>query len=446
MAITHQSTILAGLLLIGVLGCNRVTGDPNAADDEEGAGKAAVTVRTEPVQRRSMIDSISALGRCEALPGKIATLTPAAEGRAQGILVSPGAEVKEGEAIVQLDPTIARADLQEKVTSREILEASLRLLQTAPRPQEQESHKLAIEMAKVSLAKAEEVVGRLHPLRAHEEVPERQILEAEWAAAQARLQLQTAESEFTAFMLGPRPEAVDEAKARIAAAAAAVNSAQAKLDLHTIHAPIAGVVDSLTCRPGQMLAAGASIGEIVDSRQVYAAVWLPVAATRRVRVGQDARVHAGKGSAARAATASMQSEPPQAETLPGKVALINRIADPQTGNLLVNILVENLNGQLTIGETLGVSIVVDRREGVLAVPAAAINDLGEGPVLHVIRQGKAVMLHPRLGMQDAGWVEVLKTDLRPGELAIVEGGYNLPEGTEVTVGPGTAEGDGGRVP
>ena len=67
----------------------------------------------------------------------------------------------------------------------------------------------------------------------------------------------------------------------------------------------------------------------------------------------------------------------------------------------------------------------------LQVPAAAILDLGEGPVLNVVRDGKSVSLHPEVGTAHAGWVSVSGTDLKEGEPVIVEGGYNLPEGTAV---------------
>ena len=40
-------------------------------------------------------------------------------------------------------------------------------------------------------------------------------------------------------------------------------------------------------------------------------------------------------------------------------------------------------------------------------------------------------MHPKLGLKDEHWVVVSGTDLKPDEPVIVEGGYNLPEGTEV---------------
>ena len=80
---------------------------------------------------------------------------------------------------------------------------------------------------------------------------------------------------------------------------------------------------------------------------------------------------------------------------------------------------------------MGVTIIVEEHAGVLQVPSAAILDQGEGPVLTVVRDGKTVALHPELGTAQGGWVAVSGTDLKEGEPVIVEGGYNLPEGTAV---------------
>lgn len=123
----------------------------------------------------------------------------------------------------------------------------------------------------------------------------------------------------------------------------------------------------------------------------------------------------------------------------GKVNFVGRLADVQTGNLPVLILVENPAGRLTLGQTMGVTITVDEHSGVLEVPSAAILDQGEGPVLSVVRDGKTVALHPELGTSQGGWVAISKTDLKEGEPVIVEGGYNLPEGTAVKIEEATGK-------
>ena len=82
--------------------------------------------------------------------------------------------------------------------------------------------------------------------------------------------------------------------------------------------------------------------------------------------------------------------------------------------------------------------MVDEHKAVLQVPVAAILDLGEGPVLSVVRDGKSVVLHPEVGTSHEGWVGVSGVDLKEGEPVIVEGGYNLPAETPVRVSDGTA--------
>ena len=88
----------------------------------------------------------------------------------------------------------------------------------------------------------------------------------------------------------------------------------------------------------------------------------------------------------------------------GKVAFVGRVADPQTGNLPIRVLVDNPQGRLTIGESVRVSIIVEERKEALQVPAVAVLDLGEGPVLNVVRDGKSVPLHPEVGTPHGGWV------------------------------------------
>ena len=100
------------------------------------------------------------------------------------------------------------------------------------------------------------------------------------------------------MMIGPRPEAIAEAEGKIKTADALVAFSQAHLDYHTIRSPIDGVLDSLTCHPGQTIAIGSPIGEVVDTRQVFAVVWLPP------RVGVVGARRAGRPRPARGRLAS----------------------------------------------------------------------------------------------------------------------------------------------
>ena len=181
-----------------------------------------------------------------------------------------------------------------------------------------------------------------------------QLFDAGKALEAAQLQQQSAEATLHAMMIGPRPEAVAEAEGRIKTADALVAFSQAHLDYHTIRAPIDGMLDSLTCHPGQTIAIGTPIGEVVDTRHVFASIWLPTRSAPSVRVGQSARVRPGD-----ARGASPDASAAEEEGLDGKIAFVGRVADPQTGNLPIRVLVDNPEGRLTLGRVVA---GVDHRE------------------------------------------------------------------------------------
>jgi RND family efflux transporter MFP subunit len=413
-------------LLVAIAGCGTHGSAAPEEEKHEEEHEAHVEVKTGPALLGTLTETVEGLGRCEALPDHIASLTPAIEGHVHDLLVAQGDAVKKGDPIVELDTAVARADLQEKTATRDGLKASLLLLKSIPRPEERRATELTIEQAKVAIEQAREAAVRLRPLLARREVSEQQVFVAEKTLEQALIQRQMAEATLKVMMIGPRPEAVAEAEGKIKTADGLVAFSQAHLDYHTIRAPIDGVLDSLHCHPGETIAVGTPIGEVVDSRQVFASIWLPPRSAAAVHIGMSARV--GHGDAR---DPGPDASAEQEQEMMGKVAFVGRVADPQTGNLPIRVLVDNPEGRLTIGQSLRVAIIVDERKGVLQVPVAAVLDLGEGPILNVVRDGKTVVLHPQPKTPHGGSIEVAGTDLKEGEPVIVDGGYNLPEGTPV---------------
>ena len=407
------------LLLAATIGCGRRAGDENAAD-----ARGGVAVRTEPAELRTIRETVTGLGRCAALPQHLALLTTAIDGRVVRLLAKPGDSVQPGQEIVRLDPLLAKTNLEEKRAARDAQAASLRLLESRPRTEEQSSAKLAIQQARLAVERSQSIVDHLMPLRARNEISDVAMREAQTALTQAELQLKTAEAQYQVLMLKPRPQAIDEGRLRVTVAETAVATAQTQLDLHTIRAPIGGVLDSLSCQLGQMLSLGASVGQVVDAQQLHVVVWLSLPDTRRVCPGQTARIAAEQVVNATGAIAET--------AISGRVLSVGTIADPQTGNLSVRVLVDNASGRLAVGQVVTATVFVGQQR-VLAVPAAAVYDLGDGPLVSTIRDGKTVLLRPALGLTGDGWIAVAGTELKAGEPVIVEGGYALPEETPVIV-------------
>ena len=102
-------------LAVALAGCGLHGG--TAPEDEKHGDEheAHVEVKTEPARLGTLTETVEGLGRCEALPDHIATLTPAVEGHVHDLLVAQGdARSRKGQPIVELDAAVARADLGEK--------------------------------------------------------------------------------------------------------------------------------------------------------------------------------------------------------------------------------------------------------------------------------------------------------------------------------------------
>jgi len=403
-------------------------GDGDEKRDEPGEDKIPghVDVRCVTVRRLSFAITVDGLGRTEPLPECVGSLTATVEGHVHQLFVRIGDTVKANQPILQLDPTVAKATLAEKEANRDSLVAALKLLESLPRPEERRAAELAVETAKIGVEHDQAQVDSLRPLLSQKDVSPKQFHDAEVLLKQAEVQRQTAEAQLKLMMTGPRPEAVAEAKTKIAMADQGVASSRATLALHTLRAPIAGVVESLNCHPGQTLTIGTSVGEVIDIRQVFVTDYFPARTTRLLRPGMAARVDLADSTHPVADSTAK-------DLLMGKVTFIGNAADPQTGNYAVRILMDNEGTRLRLGQVVKVTVVLKSEQSQIAVPETAVFDQGEGPLLAVIRDKKLKLLHPELGATEDGNVAVTKTDLKEGEPVVVEGAYAVKDGIEARI-------------
>jgi RND family efflux transporter MFP subunit len=393
--------------------------------------KGHVTVQCVPAQKRSLSITVDSLGRTELLPESLGSLTATVEGHVHKLLVNLGDSVKAGQPIVELDTTVAKTALAEKQATLDSLKAALVLLQSRPRPEELRAAELAVEQGKLAVEHAQAVVERLRPLAGRQEVSPQQFADAEHVLKLDGVQRDTAEAQLKMLNLGPRREAVAEAETKIAIAEQAVANGRATLDLLTLRAPIAGILDSLTCHPGQTLTVGTPIGEVVNRQRLLVTAYLPGRSARLVEPGMTVLIDMVDGENRDASTG-------KSDEINGQVAFIGSVADPQTGNFPTRILVDNADGKLRVGQVVKATIKLRTEQAAITVPQAAIFDEGEGPLVAVVRDGKIKQLHPELGAAEGGFVVVKKTDLHDGDMVVTDGAYNVKDGTDATISPSPA--------
>jgi HlyD family secretion protein len=429
-------TLLAGTLLAG---CS------SSAFPQPAAEETAVKVATMPVVAVTLEETVTGIGTCAAIPDHFAEVSPVLEGQVRQIVAQEGQPVHAGDVLVRLDDRQAREELAQLRAAAAEAEASLTVLKALPREPDQRVAKLEMQQASEARKLAQSTLDALTPLRQRKEVSAQQYFEAQQALAQAELRERLAEARFDVLMQGPRPEAVAEAEAKVAAARAAVQTAEVRLSYLQLCSPLNGFVDRVLCHAGQTLAPGATVAHVVDPSELYVTVWLPAPQAQRIRVGMPAQVVPPQsGDVPKGATAAGEVEqsdeggeasaddPPPSGRFQGTVVFVGRQTSTQTGNLPVKVLLSDPTGALALGLTVQVDFIVGERPEALVVPETAVVDFEGRPFVYVVRDGKAVRLAPTFGLRQQGLVEI-QDALRAGEPVIVRGAYNLPDGIAVQV-------------
>jgi RND family efflux transporter MFP subunit len=283
---------------------------------------------------------------------------------------------------VELGASVRRGQSLSVIFSSELADAqmkylSMRAMLEADRQKLERTQKL-VALGSASRQELEEVTA-VHASR-----------ETEVAAAGQRLQL-----------LGLTPDRV----AKLTSAAQIVSEV-------IVPAPTDGLVIARAVNPGQVVNAGQELFVVTDLSTVWAIGDLYERDFPRVRVGAPAAV----------AIPSMPGR-----TLKGRVAYIDPRVDLATRTAKVRVEVPNPAGDLRLGMFVTVNFETGSTERVTVVPRAAIQMIGERPVVYVAAEGEEGKFTERtvkLGIPVGDSMQVLD-GLKPGEKVVSEGSFFL---------------------
>lgn len=220
--------------------------------------------------------------------------------------------------------------------------------------------------------------------------------------------------------------AEEAARAQAASARAQLDMAQTRLAKAVIRAPIDGVVSERNVSVGdyvENMGSPAPMFRIVDARVLELVAAVPSARIADLKVGQPL---------------VFESDALPGKEFRGQVSFINPAADVASRTVKVKVEVPNPDGALKPGLFAKGRIVTGNREGVLVVPRAALvswDTANRTAVVFVLEEGKARQRTIRTGVAVGESVEVLD-GLKPGEVVVTRGGFNLRDGDAVR----TAEG------
>ena len=341
----------------------------------------AVVVQSAPLVRTLQFSArVATLSRVDVG----STLT----GRVAQVRVAEGAQVRQGDVLVQLESDELRAALAQAVASERQAQARLTGLRSSGRTAAQAASAQAsatLQAANASLARVQQLVaeGFYSPAQLDEARRAVDVARAQQLGAQAQLQA-TADA----------GTEVAQAQAQLALAQAATVAAQARLAQATLVAPADARVLVREVEPGQIVQPGKALFSLALAGPTQLVAQVDERFLEQLQLGQPAWVVADAFAAQRFAA---------------RVLSIAPAVDAQRGAIEVKFSIEQAPAFLREDMTLSVEVETARRERTLVLPQAALRGPagGDQASVLVLQDGRAQVRNVRLGLRTLDAVEVL---------------------------------------
>ncbi|HEV2955093.1 MAG TPA: efflux RND transporter periplasmic adaptor subunit [Xanthobacteraceae bacterium] len=263
--------------------------------------------------------------------------------------------------------------------------------------------------------------------------------QAKAAKAQHTAQLESAQLDFerstkllsrgfqTQQTFDQQKATVGQLKGAIEGDQAAIETAELNLEYSKIRAPISGRLGARLVDIGNLVRAGDATALVMMTqvRPVFVTFTLPQQNFEDVRDRQVKQPLAVKA----------YTSDDTRELATGRLTLIDNAIDPLTGTIRLKAQFDNEDERLWPGQFVNVRVVLDTRRAVPTVPAQAVQDGPDGPIVYVVGPGDTV--HRKAvevaSVQDG--VAAVTRGLAPGERVVVNGQFRLTEGARISAAP-----------
>ncbi len=311
------------------------------------------------------------------------TISPRIQERLAEVLVDQGDSVKSGQLLARLDD----AETRQQVAIAEATHIAARA--TVERVRSDEARAQAV------LKQAQQDHQRSINLLAGKITSQADFDKTAEALHVAEADLKRAQS------------AIVEAESQVFTAEKTLLYQREHLAFTEMRSPYDGLVTRRDRDPGGIVVPGASILQIVATNEIWVSAWVDETAMTGLKAGQLARV-------------VFRSEP--AKNYAGEVARLGREADRETREFVVDVRVNELPENWTIGQRAEVFIETGHKSGVLVMAAQFVRWREGKPGVFVNDRGQARWRGVTLGLRGLQSAEVTQ-GLSAGELIVrpVEG-------------------------
>ncbi|MEO0140796.1 MAG: efflux RND transporter periplasmic adaptor subunit [candidate division WOR-3 bacterium] len=183
---------------------------------------------------------------------------------------------------------------------------------------------------------------------------------------------------------------------------------------YPVSAPVSGTVAFVYLKDGSMVDARTPLALITGRGRVEVTLDVPASLLPLMRPGSEAAVILGE------------------DTVKGRIESVSGAVNPISGAGQAKLRLKNPGDRLVSGMVVRSKVELEKKEGALIVPDAAVIDRDGRHVVFVIKDGKAREVQVSLGIRGDGVVEVMG-DLSAGDTVATTGALGLADGVHVEV-------------
>ncbi len=388
------------------------------AKQDEAEPKPVVEVKTAKAEIADL--RLSAQAPATIFPREQANIGSRMTARILRLNAKKGDYVAAGMLLAQLEDRDLIAQREEAKAALANAEASLQKIRSGTLPTEVERARGQLATTKAALDQAQKNYDRRKELFEKGGIPQREVLVSETELAQAKTAHEVAEKSLKLLQTQSSGLDIQIAQSNLDQAKARLAQSVAQLEFAVIRSPFAGVITEQTMFPGDLAKPDTAIFTVMD---------LSVAVARaQIQEAQGGGIRKGQGCSFAPADAH--------DTMfTGRISVINQAVDPQRRTFEVWCEIPNAQRRLKSGVFGSLSITTGAAAQSVVVPVSAVQFAeGErkGTVMVVDDKRIAHVKEVQIGEVIEGRVRILG-GLNGGETVVIEGGYSLPDGTEVRV-------------
>jgi membrane fusion protein, multidrug efflux system len=381
-----------------VCGCN--------ATNESREGQALPKVTVVASRRMTVPVIVNPIGTTRALED--VTIRARVKGFLQEKHFQDGGQVEKSQLLLVIDPVPYELQLKQAEAQLEAARASLRQAQASKSPQ--------VAKAQVDLDRAQTLLDQVEERRTRNLLARRAASQEDYDKADAQLKKSTAQLEADQASLQQYTADydinIDNYKAQVAKAQAAVEDARVNLGYTKMYAPIAGRVGELKVKVGNLVGDGQAT-ELVTIQQLD-----PMGIDIRppARHLPSATALVPRGLPIKVLAEGIRPHPHI-----GKAIFIDNTVDTTTSTFLVRSEVPNPDGSLLPGQYIKAEVVVGEYADAVVVPEQAVAEGQEGARVFVVGAQNKVQAVNVKPLDHYRGLQVLESGLEPDQRVIVDG-------------------------